>query len=535
MKSYLQILPRICASIILISMLFILKTSSCNASFVWIDKSGSLAGSRLTSITTHKQNPETIYIGSEGSLYRSEDSGNSWDRIFKVPGSKAVNIIAVDHKNPQIIYVATESGIFKSEDGGENWQSCPLGAGKDNVLTLAIDSGDSNSLYAGTKHDVFVSKDAGKNWTRSSSGLSALNIRTIAQNYIDHEIIFAAADNGLFKSEDSAATWKKVFSEDAVDYQESDEYIEEGLAIAPTWVSVDAFNPATVYFSTKRGVFKSEDSGDSWDRMTEAGLLNHDIKNLIPSYRSRSYIFAATEGGIFRFSEKENIWREFCNGLNSKDAAFVALNSDQNTLWLVTKNGAYKTKGDIYEIKELTTVDRARSLLQNFTNEPSYREIQEVAIRYAEVHPNKIAAWRAAAKTKAFLPKLSFSVDQDSSKGLHWDAGSNPDRWVIGPEDEKTGWDITCTWDLGDLIWNGDQTLIDVRSKLMVQLRDDVLDEVTHLYFARRKLQVELMQSPPKDTEEYIEKELRLQELTAGIDAMTGGYFTQETARKKQN
>ena len=82
--------------------------------------------------------------------------------------------------------------------------------------------------------------------------------------------------------------------------------------------------------------------------------------------------------------------------------------------------------------------------------------------------------------------------------------------------------------------WNEDQTQIDVRSKLMVQLRDDVLDEVTHLYFERRKLQIELMQNPPKDVNQLIEKELRLQELTADIDAMTGGYLSREIERRKQ-
>ena len=83
--------------------------------------------------------------------------------------------------------------------------------------------------------------------------------------------------------------------------------------------------------------------------------------------------------------------------------------------------------------------------------------------------------------------------------------------------------------------WNNDQTLIDVRSKLMVQLRDDLLDEVTHLYFERRRLQIELLQNPPKDVNEFIERKLRLQELTADIDAMTGGYLSQEIVRRKDS
>ena len=65
----------------------------------------------------------------------------------------------------------------------------------------------------------------------------------------------------------------------------------------------------------------------------------------------------------------------------------------------------------------------------------------------------------------------------------------------------------------------------------MVQLRDDVLDEVTRLYFERRKLQIELMTSPPKEINAKLEKILRLQELTAGVDALTGGYLSKRLAQ----
>jgi hypothetical protein len=60
----------------------------------------------------------------------------------------------------------------------------------------------------------------------------------------------------------------------------------------------------------------------------------------------------------------------------------------------------------------------------------------------------------------------------------------------------------------------------------MVQLRDDILDEVTKLYFERRRTQIELLTQPPKNEKSKIEKELRLQELTASIDALTGGYLS---------
>ena len=60
----------------------------------------------------------------------------------------------------------------------------------------------------------------------------------------------------------------------------------------------------------------------------------------------------------------------------------------------------------------------------------------------------------------------------------------------------------------------------------MVQLRDDILDEVTKIYFQRLRVKMELQQSIPENGVKREEKELRLQELTALLDALTGGYFS---------
>jgi hypothetical protein len=60
----------------------------------------------------------------------------------------------------------------------------------------------------------------------------------------------------------------------------------------------------------------------------------------------------------------------------------------------------------------------------------------------------------------------------------------------------------------------------------MVQLRDDILDEITRTYFERRRLQLETCLSPSLDLKKKLQNELRIQELTADLDALTGGDFT---------
>jgi len=81
------------------------------------------------------------------------------------------------------------------------------------------------------------------------------------------------------------------------------------------------------------------------------------------------------------------------------------------------------------------------------------------------------------------------------------------------------------TWNLGEYVWNYHQTSIDVRSRLMVQLRNDILDQVTKLYFERLRLKYELTQNTENSKQTDL-KYLRLAELTANIDALTDGYLS---------
>ncbi len=165
-------------------------------------------------------------------------------------------------------------------------------------------------------------------------------------------------------------------------------------------------------------------------------------------------------------------------------------------------------------------------MLDSFSNEPTIEEVRKAAIAYAEVQPEKIAGWRRRANMSAIMPRLNFGIDESKSDTYEIYTSSTKQYVFEGPDKSSTGWDLSLTWDLGDLIWNGAQTLIDVRSKLMVQLREYILSQVNTYYFERRKLQLELISSPPSNVKNRLEIELRIQELAAHLDGLTNGFFT---------
>ena len=166
--------------------------------------------------------------------------------------------------------------------------------------------------------------------------------------------------------------------------------------------------------------------------------------------------------------------------------------------------------------------------------EPSVREVQEAALRYFKVNQDQVASMRGRAAWKALLPVTEVSggytrSDMDvDTMNLEF---ARDEPWVIRGAGGKA-YEIRgkLAWNLPQLIFNAEE--LDVAS--LAGLMEGILKEATRLYFMRRRLQVDMILTPPTDQASLLTKELRLEELTGLIDAMTGGWFQRELAKRKK-
>jgi hypothetical protein len=87
------------------------------------------------------------------------------------------------------------------------------------------------------------------------------------------------------------------------------------------------------------------------------------------------------------------------------------------------------------------------------------------------------------------------------------------------------GGSLVLAWDLGDLAYHPESIDVSHEAREVIELRDEVLDEVTQLFYERRRVLLSLRQGGADDAE-LARLRLRADELAAGLDAWTGGWFS---------
>jgi hypothetical protein len=388
----------------------------------------------------------------------------------------------------------------------------------------------NDKIIIGTRRGLYKSSDAGAHWSAEGYFIN----KEIRDVYAGEGFIYVCAYDGVYYQRPESDYWDKVYN--LIEFEEetgdedssepSDEDVSENNNNAPGSIAI---HKDAVYICTARGVLTAPIGGNSWTRLNSEGLTNRKINYITAG---PEYLLGAGPGGIFKYEYKEGRWKDCSAGLANLQINMIDYSLESGFAFAATRNGLFKmalhssADGPVYEA----------GMQGSCAREPGISEIQQAAIEYAEVSPEKIKWMRKAAQAQALMPDLSLSLDGDYNKTIELDRGgtSDPDIFIEGPKDRDIGWGIKLNWDLAELIWSYHQTNIDSRSRLMVQLRNDILDEVTKIYFERLRLMEELSGNSIRDEAQARLKQIRLDELTANIDALTGGYFS-KTINSKAN
>jgi photosystem II stability/assembly factor-like uncharacterized protein len=512
-------------------LICLVVVSLVSAETVWKEVGRSISGSDFRAIAVDPGNAERAYISSPEAVFKTADGGVSWKEIFSVRSTgNAINTITFDDGR---VYVGTNKGLYRSGDEESRWERIftSIGNGERGVLFVTVDPKDADAIYIGTGFGLLFSRDGGDTWEKGRNLSSDLGVHYIAIDHSDNRIIYAVGDNGVHKSLNRGKNWERILGANVPEEDESvweEDESEEAVGMAEIrCIAIDPEDNNTLFAGTSRGLFLSMDSGQTWKRTGGLGLVSRDIRHLLAQNNG---IYTATDRGAYIYSMDTQSWDEAYEGLGSREVRYIA--AAEGVLWAAAEKGVFKTA--VRRTVELDETMKTEDVFLRFADEPTIEEIRQAAIIYAEVHPSKIRKWRKAAARKALLPDLRVGIDKNSarqSSTYFYSTSSQKYTDDDITQGDDNGWSVSLTWELGELIWNNDQTSIDSRSRYSVQLRDDLLNEVTRLYFERRRLQVAMVISPPVDIRERIENEISLRELTAGIDALTDSCLSKKMSK----
>jgi hypothetical protein len=176
--------------------------------------------------------------------------------------------------------------------------------------------------------------------------------------------------------------------------------------------------------------------------------------------------------------------------------------------------------------------DLRRRIDELTAREPTVAQVRQAAVEHAGLARDPRRSWAARARLAGLLPELTTRVtrSQDRDEGVDTDGdGSTHDRSLdVG---DQVVLELRATWDLRRLVFDPVEIRAAREGLRIVAERQHLELEVTRLYYQRRRAQIEWIASPPTSALDMTRRMIEMDELTANLDALTGGWLSREIAR----
>ncbi len=170
---------------------------------------------------------------------------------------------------------------------------------------------------------------------------------------------------------------------------------------------------------------------------------------------------------------------------------------------------------------------------------PTLHQLEVAALKYASLDPQEVINWKSRIKWAKALPQVTVGYEQrlvnQINNTIQDSISVTSSSITVGPPQSQLnqnnnlnqGFEAKATWSLDELVFNKDSLLISKEARYRNLMRSQVLEELYQIYFERKKL---LLKEGEKKREELSSiTQLRLEELEAKLDSLTGGYFSKTT------
>jgi photosystem II stability/assembly factor-like uncharacterized protein len=317
-----------------------------NAQKAWL----TMWGPSVECLTLSPLRPDTVYFGTSGYVYRTDDGGAAWRQRCtqerddgKIAGSGLeVTCLHTVAPHPRVkgrvFFGFYDIGLLVSDDAGATFRRRMAGVpeGLDNsCFCVAFAEDDDAHLWAGfgewgsNRGVVAESRDGGATWAplnKEGGGMPDARVRCLVSRLPlkdnparKHSLFYVAEGQGVYASADGGATWRAH---------------NQGLPAARVTCLARDPDKSNVFYagvSSKGaepgGVWRSDDSCGAWRQASAADVRLPEVRRLAVKgeriYASTRGALVGKEyvsGGVFRSDDGGAAWRQvytnrFCEAL----------------------------------------------------------------------------------------------------------------------------------------------------------------------------------------------------------------------------
>jgi len=333
--------------------------------------------------------PQTAYLlgapssDQQGTLYRSDDAGRSWQTV---PGSPLFNLLAVDPRHASTLFgvlARAPHRLARSLDGGQHWRPADEGLAAVEAQAYPVapvfDPGKPTRLFLPTAFGLFESDDAGLSWgLRALNGVFTLGFsidpghpsRWYAMVTLpvsspcnpDTESCFFA---DVLESQDHGRTWSSTHLPSAPGVFPTGllsaigaQYVLNGPDVlrrseGRPWVVATplplpanriALSPSgLLYAATSVGVYTSADGGRSWLPPATAPQPIDTIVSLVVLPDAAETVLASGFEEIWRSDDRGGTWLASSAGLLGHSIDGLAVAADSKVFVAVPFEGIFRS------------------------------------------------------------------------------------------------------------------------------------------------------------------------------------------------
>lgn len=198
---------------------------SVDGGTLWSLMTRDLTINGIFAIEIDNTNPDIVYFGSGGDLYKTTNGGLTWnvigDAAFQTDSHDFQDIV-MSPSNPNILYLTSNFGFYRTTDGGANWSQIMSGDFQEIELNPANESMIYTIKVVNSSTEFYKSVNGGLSFTVQTNGWPSPGANAeqrrveIAVTPADPTRIYANATGsanggsgtyGIYLSTDEGASW----------------------------------------------------------------------------------------------------------------------------------------------------------------------------------------------------------------------------------------------------------------------------------------------------------------------------------------